>query len=1032
MAEKPHPTKACMSPAELGAVARDIAAEIGFGPGSGQKGVRKGLGEKAIFLGPAGVGHNDMVRIGKLLGGNLEEGVAERGEILAKFNKEGVPGELESGANLILPRLTDAVNPRALSRTERLAMGLEITDMNLDVMKGQSDGVNSAVRVISKAARAVIAEDYKALGGETLKQMRGRALTTLAELQGLPITDLQVWIKRLERTGAQNIDNAAADAIAVNILGTGIVKKIWADLGDIRAREKKGIGIADWEWANIAEHRGLAGDAIGASITIKNALARGLYAQRLHFTPNYKTRRTSAELRSDPKAVAEILAEHGGIDAIKDWARKVDALGPNLDMHKVAATLKLAESASKGLKATQEVWLAALLSSVKTHTAQLLSNAFTTVYLPFERMVATGVAQFRTHDPVELARLKSEFASAAGTYASMWASLGEAFQAGKMAFRGHDNILAPRAGVLDVAGRADRRALTSINFDIRNKELAATVDALGSMAAVPMRMLRASDEFFKNLSYRGVARSRLLQMAVEQGKPVQWAEEMLDKLIYKGQALSVDQIRRRAIDQVQARGYTGIHAVEKAQRIVAATLKTDWYKELSPLAEFALSQAEEATFSKSLVPGSKSADWQQFVNRQPALKFVTPFVKTPVNIALFGLQRLDFYHAGQWLLHTKLLGKPGSAFAESRNRLLRELASDDTVLQAAAKGRLMMGSAFGVGVGTLAASGALTGRGPSDPDQRRALMDAGWLPYSIKLGDTYVSYSRMDPMATIIGTIADIALATQFAPEDKQTDLAELGKGVLIALANNFTNKSYLQGVGNFVELLNQPDRHAGSFTKAFVSSFVPNVARDVANLKSDLIDGDETLKEVRDTLDAVMSKIPGLSDNLESKRNAFGEKIKRITPLGQDTLGPLLSFATPISSRTSKDRLLQEMANLDYGFSSPPSRRNGYDLVDIRSSSGQSAYDRWLENSGSLQLGGKTLRQALEQLVQSEHYGRLSPYNQSDQPSPRIQAVRTIVDRYRRFAFNKTQQEIPELAAAERDFQVRRLALRAGVTLPQ
>lgn len=330
----------------------------------------------------------------------------------------------------------------------------------------------------------------------------------------------------------------------------------------------------------------------------------------------------------------------------------------------------------------------------------------------------------------------------------------------------------------------------------------------------------------------------------------------------------------------------------------------------------------------------------------------------------------------------------------------------------------------------LAGADLLTGRGPSDPDQRRALSDAGWMPYSVKVGDTYVSYSRMDPMATILGTIADVSLATRYAPEDKQHDLGEIGMGVVAALANNFTNKSYLQGVANFVDLLKDPKKEGANTVRSFVSSFVPNLSRDVANLGSDLAVGDETQKEIRTTLDAIMSKILGLSEILEPQRNAFGEKIRRFTPMGQDTLGAVAAFANPITTRTAKDALLTEMSSLNYGFSRPPSSRNGYDMVDIKTRGGQSAYDRWLENSGEIKINGKTMRQALETLVQSDQYQSLSNYNLSDQQSPRIGAVKQVIDRYRRNAFNKTLSESPDLSFAERTFQARKAMARAGIQL--
>ena len=52
--------------------------------------------------------------------------------------------------------------------------------------------------------------------------------------------------------------------------------------------------------------------------------------------------------------------------------------------------------------------------------------------------------------------------------------------------------------------------------------------------------------------------------------------------------------------------------------------------------------------------------------------------------------------------------------------------------------------------------GEISGAGPTDPQQRAAMLANGWQPYSVKIGDTWYSYRRLDPFASILGPTADL------------------------------------------------------------------------------------------------------------------------------------------------------------------------------------------------------------------------------------------------------------------------------------
>lgn len=82
--------------------------------------------------------------------------------------------------------------------------------------------------------------------------------------------------------------------------------------------------------------------------------------------------------------------------------------------------------------------------------------------------------------------------------------------------------------------------------------------------------------------------------------------------------------------------------------------------------------------------------------------------------------------------------------------MMEDLRSGDARRVAAARGKLTVGSIMWGAAIVAASEGTLTGRGPSDPNQRKLLMETGWRPYSFVLtgeygGKRYVDYSRLEP-----------------------------------------------------------------------------------------------------------------------------------------------------------------------------------------------------------------------------------------------------------------------------------------------
>lgn len=959
-----------------------------------------------IFLGELGIDAKTADEWADILHGEFVEGMASRNGVAIEFKAKGEP-------------FTDAVNPKRMSREELFTRELRRKGMNLEGLKGQPEEIAQTLRTLEKMYVALREAENPLLVKESVADMTARVDSELSTITGIASSfDKAAYFKLAEKVGVEDANRIGAQAKAGKEFAAGIALDLQAKAADIQARIEKNIPVPAWEKAAWAESRGLAKDALDMSSSLQNALARNLYMQRGEIRPakGAMSRMTAVQLQRDDAALARIIMENGGEKKLNADIALIAGAGGR-DLADLAHVLQLARGTSGLLGMTMEAGYASMLSGLGTPVSQMFGNLSVAAYLPLRRGLSAAA-----HIPFSSNRaaMRSEVAESIGTYMSMFKSIPEVMRAYKTGFM-NGPTLNPRGGVFDVGARARHQQITARNagLDLESTE-GLLIEAIGDLLSIPGRMLQGGDEMARVLMYRTTAEAKLTRLGLEaglEGKALGAAVAAdMDRLIYKGQALSLDQLERRAVDQVQREGYTGIHFIERKNRLVAEWQQAPWYKRLSGLSEFASEMGAEASMSKPLDPRTIGGGIQQVLNRHPVLAFsISPFHKTSVNIATFALQHFDFPAYARWVAESKFNVK-GSALENTTNRFLADMRSGDPVRQAQARGRLLLGTTFASGIAAMYMGGMVTGRGPSDKKLRGQMMDAGWLPYAIKVGDTYYSYKRLEPVATIIGLVADVSQTLEEVPDDRVADVGDVAMATATALAANLTNKSYAKGLADFTNAITSPGEALENWAKGLATRFVPNVIRDVENIV------DPTFSEVRGIHDAMIAKIPYLASDLEPRRNILGEPIERAKKLGEgavasltgsERIGALVSPFSIVQVGQGSDALKSELASLEYAFSMPGSKRGGYDMFDIKASNGQSSYDRWLENTGKIRLGNKTLRQALEAKIASPAYQRLSADSMNGEPSARASEIGTVIQRYRRAALLQTQREIPELNQA-------------------
>lgn len=320
--------------------------------------------------------------------------------------------------------------------------------------------------------------------------------------------------------------------------------------------------------------------------------------------------------------------------------------------------------------------------------------------------------------------------------------------------------------------------------------------------------------------------------------------------LFKGIARRME-LNGLAMRQAAKEGLTGREARDRAADLV-----------LNPPDEMlskAFDYARYVTFQTPLEHGSMAAGLSQATQQRPILKLLFPFVRTPVNLLKFAAER-----------------SPAAPLMRTwRKELMAGGARRDMAIA-----RVAVGTGLGAAMYQMALAGHVTGSGPADPQMRRLMQANGWQPYSFKIGDRYYSYQRLDPYSTVIGTVADMVdLSTNLTDEDREHVLSRTA----IAIAHNLSSKTWLSGFSSALEAINDPDRYMSGFLARTAGAIaVPSVVAQVARTT------DPVMREAREPLDRIRSRIPGMSDDLFPRRDVFGQPVMAQEAMGPDLVSPI------------------------------------------------------------------------------------------------------------------------------------------------
>jgi len=463
-----------------------------------------------------------------------------------------------------------------------------------------------------------------------------------------------------------------------------------------------------------------------------------------------------------------------------------------------------------------EWWYASLFTGPITHLKNIAGNTIGLAIEIGEMTGAAGAGKLRniltgTEDRVLIGQVQ------AGVY-GMGRGAKEGVVAAWKALKSDEIASGPLKGE-----KRKGSAIGDVTVNVGGRELSVG----GSTIRAPLRLLSSADAFFSAIGVRYQLHSASYAAAVVEGLKPGTDAFALRVAALTDEAATASQLEKKLLADPK-------------------------YDSVRPMVEDAQRKAAYLTYQTQLGPTGRAV--QMFANSHPLLKTIVPFVRTPLNIAKYNVERSPLGLFSQEV-QADLKGANG---AQARDVRIARLAT---------------GAMVGTAMFNLVAEGAVTGGGPTDPKEKAMLRLSGWQPYSVRIGENYYSYSWL-PVGILMGMSAD-----SYDMSMKMSE-GEVGKATALLFASiskNLTNQTWLKGPSDVIEAIGDPDRYGQNYINGMLASLVPAGVGWLARTD------DPYLRESRTLLDSFRARLPGLSEGLFPKRDIYGEPLLRTQPITDD-----------------------------------------------------------------------------------------------------------------------------------------------------
>ena len=651
-----------------------------------------------------------------------------------------------------------------------------------------------------------------------------------------------------------------------------------------------------------------------------------------------------------------------------------------------------------------------LLNDPQTHAYNLVGGMVFGSLQPLERMLAAGIGTIRTAIPganPDRYQMEEILAGLAGLKNGMldgWELAKEALKRGgesKMTDAGKPLNPVSSANFSDTPLRLFGQEVYRTP-DLRDTWIGRAIDGIGFVQdAMSFKPIAAADEFVGGLA----ARYQLGEEAYR------FANHEFDRLVAAGmdEGAAGLEVQGKVTQLLSERPRSMQESIEGMRRMVTLQEKID--KE-GALGEFYW--------------------WSNQILNLAPVKIVVPFSKTISNLFIEGSSYIP-------LLNTV---SPRFYDMWSKGGRHRDVAI----------ARMSMGGTAIASTALLTLDNRFTGSGPSQREDRAALEKMGWQPYSavfdkgeiseaniellskitkVAVGPDkiYVSYARFDPVSMVLAMGSDMGDAAKFDRHPDREDWQVMAMAGATAVGEYMSNLPLMQGVGELLSIARSRQEDAGDklvlimdgLAKQFAnflytgtpgvgmsnSTLMAHIERMVdptkSNTKSPEMDTPPGLRAYYEARQRLMSRIPGLSDQVPVMLDNLGREVK-VQNRGQDywlNWSPVLSATE--GKMSEADAVL---ARYNYGIDSPSETWDGVKLSAEQINRYKRLYGQEITEDGM------NLEQAIPyEVKRAEEDARIA--GDAYLPGDAQGTIKMLVSKYRQAAKQQLLIEYPNLEAA-------------------
>ena len=418
------------------------------------------------------------------------------------------------------------------------------------------------------------------------------------------------------------------------------------------------------------------------------------------------------------------------------------------------------------------------------------------------------------------------------------------------------------------ADKVPMPALSSRLFADPNTPTAQAVDFMGKAIRLPFRAMLAGDEFSK---------ATVAQM----------------------------ETRRQAARQAFLSIDNGVPVDQAIDGMVMQITNPD-----AKILQRVDDSVKEATFQSDM--GQIGNTMLMVRNRLgPVGTVLAPFVKTVVNVEKELFKR--------------------TPFAPVMKEVRDELAAGGARRQMAL-GKMAMGSSVMGWMMYETLDGNISGAGPTDPKRREFLRQTnpGWQPFSIKMGDKWVSYAGLEPIGGLIGMAATLAEVGSVYAKDDDSDWTDLMLYAALVPFKYVGELPFMSGMANLTSLIEELKRDpTGERASAAANKFFGGIAQNFpAGMVPIPTPGGALIRQIETTIDPTQRQVrvdPSLPADEKyfdflyrtwaaktfssgaPTRNVWGKEVKQ-------EVGPIywiFPFYTKESELDTIDKKIKELARI-------------------------------------------------------------------------------------------------------------------------